>query len=346
MTARQIVNTLALGEEREPPDEQRHIDSLIRRLRAKMERDYASGRVLRDAHPKMHGCVRGEFSVEPNLPEDLRVGLFAQPHMYPAWIRFSNAAGTAAPDSKADIRGAAIKLMGVAGTKLQPDSPDCTTHDFLLISEDRFVTRDVAQFDGLVRALTGGALRMLWFFLCHPRAARNLWLSMKRCRDPLAIRYFSVAPYAWRSTAVKYALTPHDAVATSLPDTNAPDSLRAAMVERLARGAAGFDFSVQIQVDPVAMPVEDPGVRWVEKESTFRKVATLTIPSQQFDTSRRREFGDNLSFDPWRCLPAHRPLGGISRARRQVYQALAAFRHARNQAPQTEPTVADEEWNA
>jgi hypothetical protein len=34
-----------------------------------------------------------------------------------------------------------------------------------------------------------------------------------------------------------------------------------------------------------------------------------------------------------RCLPEHRPLGGVSRARRQVYQALSTVRHERNQAP-------------
>ena len=346
MVTRGTFDRPALGEEYEPPGEQQHIDSLIHRLRAKMERDYAGGRVLRDAHPKMHGCVRGEFSIEPGLPEDLRVGIFAAPRTYPAWIRFSNQNNTVAPDSKGDIRGAAIKLMGVPGPKLQAESPDEATHDFILISEDRFVTQDVAQFDGLVGALTGGPLRMVWFFLCHPRAARNLRVSLKRCRQLLAIRYFSVVPYAWGSHAVKYCLTPHEAADTTAPDTSAPDYLRAAMVERLGRGRAVFDFAVQLQADPVAMPVEDPGVRWDETVSPFRKVATVTIPPQQFDTPARREFGDNLSFNPWRCLVAHRPLGGISRARRQVYQALSLFRHGRNHASQVEPAPNDKEWNA
>ena len=333
-----------LGKEYPPPDEQRHIDALIRQLREKMERDYAGRRTLRDAHPKMHGCVRGEFSIEPDLPEDLRVGIFAQRRTFPAWIRFSNQSGTVSPDSKGDIRGAAIKLMNVAGPKLQSDRPDDTTHDFILISEDRFVTKDVAQFDGLVSALTGGLMKMLWFFLSHPRAARNLWVSLKQFSQPLGIRYFSVAPYMLGPKAVKYSLTPHDAVDTSVPSNPSTDYLREAMVERLGRGSAAFDFSVQMQVDPVAMPIEDPGVRWDEGLSPFRKVATLTIPSQAFDTPERREFGDNLSFNPWRCLPEHRPLGGISRARRQVYQALSAFRHEHNRAPRVEPTVDDSEW--
>jgi hypothetical protein len=103
---------------------------------------------------------------------------------------------------------------------------------------------------------------------------------------------------------------------------------------------------VQFQMDPKKMPIEDPGLTWDEALSPFRKVATLTIPRQTFDTPEIREFGDNLSFNPWRCLPEHRPLGGISRARRQVYLALSIFRHDRNQAARMEPAVNDKEWLA
>ena len=39
---------------------------------------------------------------------------------------------------------------------------------------------------------------------------------------------------------------------------------------------------------------------------------------------------ENLSFNPWHSLPAHRPLGGINRARKVVYPALSKLRHERN----------------
>ncbi|MEJ7605604.1 MAG: hypothetical protein WKF37_04920 [Bryobacteraceae bacterium] len=123
-----------------------------------------------------------------------------------------------------------------------------------------------------------------------------------------------------------------------MPVQPSSDYLKEAMVRQLSSHQATFDFAVQFQSDPDKMPIEDPGVTWDELASPFRKVATVTITSQVFDTSERREFGDNLSFNPWRCLPEHRPLGGISRARRQVYEALSAFRHERNQAPHEEPT--------
>jgi hypothetical protein len=116
------------------------------------------------------------------------------------------------------------------------------------------------------------------------------------------------------------------------------------MAQQLAVGSAVFDFCVQFQKDPYREPIEDPGVRWNEARSPFRRVGTLTISSQSFESPERMEFGDNLSFNPWRCLAEHRPLGGISRARQQIYRALSIFRHERNEAPRVEPTVRDEEW--
>jgi hypothetical protein len=330
---------LQLAAENPPADEQKHIDSLIRELRAKMHRDYANSRTLRDAHPKMHGCVRGEFSIEPDLPGELSIGVFKQSRTFPVWVRFSNQNSTVSADSKPDIRGVAIKLMGVEGAKLLPDGPVGTTQDFILISDSRFVTATVEEFDGLVRALVGGAFPIAWYFLTHLRVARNLACSLRRHSNPLAIRYFSVVPSLLGDKAVKYSLTPSGVSQGAVPKNPSNNYLREAMVDQLASRGAVFDFRVQFQVDPYRMPIEDPGITWDEALSPFRKVARLTIPSQVFDTPERREFGDNLSFNPWRCVPEHRPLGGISRARRQVYQALSTFRHDSNQAVRDEPTV-------
>ncbi len=337
---------LKLATEYPPADEQRHIDSLIRQLRGKMEREYVKTRTLRDAHPKLHGCVRAEFSIAPNLPTELSVGVFSQGRTFPAWLRFSNQSAKVDSDSKPDIRGVAIKLMGVDGEKLLQNETHETTQDFILISDSRFVTKDVAEFDGLVSALTGGFLKLAWYFLTHLRVLRNLKSSLRRYGNPLGIRYFSVAPYLLGNRAVKYSLTPRDAGETPVPKDPSENYLREAMVKQLRSGDAVFDFAVQFQADPYKMPIEDPGVSWDEALSPFRKVATITIRSQAFDTPERREFGDNLSFNPWHSLPEHRPIGGINRARRQVYQALSIFRHERNQAPRVEPSVNDKEWVA
>lgn len=141
-----------LAAEYPPLDENEKILDLAERLKAKITADNIGGIMRRDAHPKMHGLVKAEFIVDSDLPAELRVGLFAQPGVYQAWIRFSNQNGTIQPDIKGDIRGMAIKVMGVPGEKILPDPALARTQDFILISTNVFVTADAAQFDGLIRA--------------------------------------------------------------------------------------------------------------------------------------------------------------------------------------------------
>jgi hypothetical protein len=327
-----------LAQENPPPDEAAKIADLAARLQQKIEKQYATGIMRRDAHPKMHGVVRAEFTVEPGIAEQWRVGVFRESRTYQAWIRFSNQNADIQSDLKGDIRGMAIKLMGVPGDKLLEQERHAQTHDFILISTPAFVTHDVAEFDALIKAMIGGVLPMLWFFATHWRATWNLVTAMKKIGNPLAIRYWSSTPYLFGSNAVKYSALPAGEMDDCIPADAGPDCLRMAMVEQLRRGDVCFDFAVQKRVDAEAMPIEDPGVVWNEALSPFVKLASIRIMKQEFDSAKQREFGENLSYNPWHCLPEHRPLGGINRARRIVYEVISRFRHERNQAPQVEPT--------
>ena len=53
------------------------------------------------------------------------------------------------------------------------------------------------------------------------------------------------------------------------------------------------------------MPVENPTIAWDEAASPFRKVATIRIPAQTFDTPEQMTFCENLSYTPWHALPEH-----------------------------------------
>jgi Dyp-type peroxidase family len=327
--------------EHPPRDEQLAIDSLIKTLRRKMTADYKGGTMLRGAHPKMHGCVKAEFRVQAGLSPELKVGLFAQPRAYSAWVRFSNESGDVNADIESGIRGVALKLMNVDGAKLLDGEEESKSHDLILISTDKFVTKDAAEFDGLVRAVgldkRHRKARVIWYMLRHPRVGMNYQSAQKRYGDVLDITYFSATPYLLGTRAVKYMLRPTHPEQTPVPNDPDYNYLARVMDERLARTSVTFEFCIQVQADPKSMPVEDPGVAWDPKKAPFQKVATLTIPRQVFNTPEQREFGENLSFNPWRCLPEHRPLGGVNRARRQVYRAITRFRHARNDAPMSEP---------
>ena len=70
------------------PEEAKFTAQLAARLKEKIVKDNPTGIMRRDAHPKMHGLVNAEFMIEPNLPAELRVGLFKTPNTYQAWIRF------------------------------------------------------------------------------------------------------------------------------------------------------------------------------------------------------------------------------------------------------------------
>ena len=323
-----------------PPDEQDHIDSLINTLREKMKRDYVGQTIRRDAHPKMHGCMEAVFKVKDDLDERCKIGLFADAgKSYKAWVRFSNQDGTISSDHKKDIRGVAIKLVDVEGYKLLDGEEEGTTQDFIAISHSAFVTKDVSEFDGLVSSLVGGKAKLLRFLLNHPRVAWNLLRSLQRHSNPLEVTYFSVAPYLLGEEAVKYIVKPSARTKTKIPSGAGDNYLREAMKTSLEKGPVSFDFCVQFRKPEkqAKLPIEDPGKAWREKHTKIVKVATLEILQQEFDTPKRDEFGEQLSFNPWRCLAEHRPLGGISRARRQVYPALSAFRHERNATSRKEP---------
>jgi hypothetical protein len=164
---------------------------------------------------------------------------------------------------------------------------------------------------------------------------------MKKFSNPLQMRYWSTTPYLFGRTAVKYSAIPRVINSADPASSAGPDFLRDAMICQLSQHEAFFDFTVQLQKNAQSMPIEDPGKEWREAESPFRKVATIRILQQEFDSEAQRTFGENLSYTPWHGLPAHRPLGGINRARKIVYDAISIFRHARNGVPRREPSSWD-----
>ena len=129
--------------------------------------------VRRGQHPKQHGAVRAEFIVEPDVPADLRHGLFSHPRTYPAWIRFSN--GSQDDDAKVDIPGMAIKLMEVDGRKVLEGEKDDRTQDFVLMDLPVFFSRDARSHHGL-------ALAIVAFFLKTGLSSRFVDLEVDRER--------------------------------------------------------------------------------------------------------------------------------------------------------------------
>lgn len=96
-------------------------------------------RYLRDAHAKAHGCVKADVRVLPELPDELRQGVFSEPgKTWQATMRLSN--GNAYPqfDSIRDARGMAIKLLDVPGKQLLDDQKSRDEQDFVMFSHPNF----------------------------------------------------------------------------------------------------------------------------------------------------------------------------------------------------------------
>lgn len=328
-----------LGQEYIDANEDAIIAEMLEKMQSQMKRMYKDTKVPRQIHTKMHGCVKAAFIVEPDLPEELRVGIFKEEKTYHAWVRFSNSSTKPKPDSKKDIRGIAIKLMGVPGEKLLNDQHLEETQDFLLMSSETFFSRNLKQFRRtLDSSVSWFVTRLILYFLnpFHWGILRRLIKSMVPCTNPLDMKYWSTQPYQYGEStkAVKYFLRPSP-YNTIVNENTADDNyLRINMAQTLISNEVEFDFCVQFQTNPDTMPIEDPTVAWT---SPFYKVATLKIVPQVFDTREKLLFGENLSFNSWHCLPAHRPLGSFNRARKRVYEEMSKFRHKENNIQVFEP---------
>ena len=329
---------LLLATEYPPKGEKEATDKIIALLKQSLEKDYPPPkRTLRDAHPKQIGLVKAEFTVLDNIPNQYKVGIFKEAKTYKSWIRFSNLSN--GPDISKDSRGMAIKLMGVPGEKILETEKNETTQDFVFMSTQFFVTKDVAGFTSLLNAVSGGKAKAVFYFLTHPKLAK-LFLKIRiQVASMFGLDWGSTTPYLLGDRAVKYAVLPDTPTTETIPkDKPADNYLTQRMAAHLAEKEANMSFYIQVQVDADKMPIEDPRVVWNQGLSPFIKVATINVPKQTFNSDEQQLYGDALSFTPWHCLPVHRPMGGINRGRRAIYQTMSAFRHGRNDEVSTEPT--------
>nr|CAA9212479.1 Catalase KatE [uncultured Armatimonadetes bacterium] len=342
------ARALGPGEERPPAGEAEdiaRIEGMLRREFGRTNPPGSPGPARRDQHPKAHGCVAAEFVVRSDLPPELRRGLFRQPGAaYPAWVRFSSSSPKMHPDTERDAHGMAIKILGA------PGEAEEVTQDFVLANSKVFFVRTTADYVRFMEAFMEGRLPRFFFPSANPfrwrlRELINMRVATgKAVANPLEIQYWSQTPSLFGGgAAAKFSARPAGSAPPPqrIPRGAGPDFLREAMARTLSAGAGvRFDFLVQLQTDPAAMPVEDATVPWDEDRSPYRAVATLWIPAQQFDTPERDALAEHLSFTPWHGLPEHRPLGNTNRVRRRAYDLISLLRHERNGRERTEPAAA------
>ena len=298
----------------------------------------------RGGNTKTHGIVRGEFIVHDGLPAAAAARhLRASRRTYRAWVRFSGPGPYVTPDIEdVGFMSISIKLMGVPGPKLMDEEK--FTQDMFGVSTPTFVTPDTKanaqlQIESLKNA------QIFYFVNLHrphmlDLIMQGLWIKTQS--SPFEAPYFSCVPYLLgEGQAMQYSVWPKSKKRTPIPrlPLRPPDDyLRDAMVAALAEGDVELDIRLQLQTDPHLMPIENNAVLWPERLSPRVSVATLRLPRQTFDSPAQMEFAKRLSYNPWHCIPEHRPLGNQSRARRRMYYELSKLRHTMNAVPHYEPT--------
>lgn len=342
---------LDLGQEYIPPNEAEAIATVLQineRILDKTEKTV----VKRGEHSKGHGCIRGQLVVDAQVADHpkLQVGLFKNPgEAFSVCIRYSNF--SVKDDARGDLRGMAIKVFNVPGEKVLEDEKDEHTQDFLLVDYPVFVVRNARDYIDLFLEIERSKSRSpVRFFITGLNPFKWRWhelfigvaYRLKTVSSLFEAQYWSMTPYRLGDEAVKLTLIPS-------PNNRrgsfwrrlgprSKDYLREGMSDYLGDRSAAFDLLVQFQTDAERMPIEDPTIRWT---SPFHRVATLTIPPQTFESPEQREFCENLSFTPWHSLEAHRPLGGINRTRKIVYEQLARIRNRLNAVEHREPSLAE-----
>ncbi len=313
------------------------------------------GKDVRISHAKAFGVLKGQLIIKPGLPSELSQGLFAKPGTYDVLVRLATTPGEINDDSKVNtIRGMSIKILGVTGPKLPGHTAE--TQDFVLDTGKEFIAggpkeflqafkpnaeiapklsdttkgiiSDVSRATNAVLNAVGVNSEKLDFY-GHPK------------RHPLAEAYYSQVPMRFGQYIAKLGVVPDTPGLRALQDQDYDpktfDAFREATNTFFQSQPAEFSVQVQLNASLDDMPIENAQTKWPEELSQYTEVARLLLPVQTgWDQAKDAAF-ENLSFSPAHSLVAHRPLGGISRARLVVYGALSSLRHRENNVAEAEP---------
>ncbi len=332
-----------LAEETPQLGEAQDTQTMIDEMRRHLVRDFPQGGFERAGNTKTHGLVRGELTIHDGLPDSLRCGLFAIPRTYRCWVRFSGPGPHVEPDiNDVGFVSISVKAMGVEGEKLWDDEK--LTQDFTAVCTPSFVTPNVRAN---ARLQYWSRRHLPVFYFLDPRNSHVLDMLMQSLwnetqTNPLGATFYSCVPYLMGpGQAMQYSFWPMTNVPRKIPGLPfwpPVNYLRDNMVLTLGKMDVEFEMRVQLQTDPFLMPIENNAVMWPTRISPRVPVATLRIPQQKFDYPDQLAFARYLRFNPWHCLPDHRPLGNQSRARKRMYDEMAAFRQKMNSVVHVEPT--------
>jgi hypothetical protein len=152
----------------------------------------------------------------------------------------------------------------------------------------------------------------------------------------LGEKFYSQAPLRFGDFIAKISVAPKSpelkALAqASLNVNGVPNGLREAVLEFFGKNGGVWEVRAQLCTDLKHMPIENAAIVWSEEVSPYQRIALITVkPQLAWSEARSSAVDDGMSFAPWHGLAAHRPLGGIMRVRKAVYEEAKKFRAERN----------------
>jgi hypothetical protein len=338
--------------ERPEPDEAKTIQGLIAAMRYVNEKTLADGgHAIRSVHAKTQGILEGYLEVDADLPFELAQGLFAKPGRYPVVMRFSTVPGDILDDSVSTPRGLSVKIIGVKGERLSGSEGD-VTQDFLLVNGPAFgaptpkkflpvitlVARTTDRAQGLKKALSAvmrQVQRAIVAVTGHPNVTVAT-LGGQPETHILGETFYNQAPVRFGDFIAKISVAPISPELIALEQAplnvnGVPNGIREAVVDFFRKNGGEWEVRAQLCTDLATMPIENAAVVWPEEKSPYRPIARIKVePQTAWSDTRSSVVDDGMQFSPWHGLAAHRPLGGIMRARKQVYEAAKKFRAEKN----------------
>jgi hypothetical protein len=285
--------------------------------------------LLRGTHAKGR-CLGGTFEVfdvharivDPTLAARLAQGIFANPGIYPATVRFANGNSKVRKDKLGDVRACSFAVELPGGARQDFSLQNATTfpindaHAFALLTQ---ILNPPGPLKGFLSLNFTDKMVLLRVILLGAIQSRPAKTAYQR------IRYWSTVPFSHGPVdAAKFTLIPRDGNSVRPLDGTA-DELLHEIIRHIAddEKMCAFDFGVQL-LDTDRQRrwlrrhdrdywIENASVPWNESQAPFHIVSRLTlVRGSTFSTeASEAQYIDVTS----NATPASTPLGSINRAR-------------------------------
>jgi len=311
------------------PDEPERFQRLAENLREMQRRNAKGGPARRTLHAVGQAGLEAELTILADVPDYARIGMFAAPAKYRAYVRFSNGHGLPEPDRKPAVRGIGVKVVGVPGKKLIPGLEEAKTQDFLLINSRATLFHNAEEFVGFILAATNPFRLLPWLLgnFGFGRSVRFMRALLRKLSEPIAslatTEYHTALPLKFGPYAAHFALAPQAQPEPGAKPGTSPNYLKEDLEARLTKQPVVYDLRAQFFCDEFRTPIEDAAKEWDEKDAPFVTLGRLTLLQQDPASPRGRQVAamiERMSFDPWHTTDDFRPLGNMMRARSPAYR--------------------------